>query len=85
MMLDLDVLFYPTPARGPNWRPKAKQLGGRAMFPYMVDDNTGVAMYESDDIIRCALLQDQGSPFQGTYRSTVLMLYGRMSCASMFA
>ena len=57
MMLDLDVLFYPTPARGPNWRPKAKQLGGRAMFPYMVDDNTGVAMYESDDIIRCSLLQ----------------------------
>ena len=36
MILDLDVLFYPTPARGPNWRSKAKELGGRAMFPYMV-------------------------------------------------
>ena len=36
MILDLDVLFYPTPARGPHWRAKAKELGGRAMFPYMV-------------------------------------------------
>ena len=28
-ILDLDVLFYPTPARGPTWRPKAKALGGK--------------------------------------------------------
>lgn len=54
-ILDLDVMFYPTPARGPTWRPKAKALGGKASFPYMVDENTGVSMYESDDIIRRAL------------------------------
>jgi hypothetical protein len=27
-------------------------MGGREMFPYLVDPNTGTAMYESDDIVR---------------------------------
>ncbi|KAK3024775.1 hypothetical protein RJ639_044936 [Escallonia herrerae] len=51
-VLDLDVLFYPCPKNGPNFRPKAAQMGGKQQFPYMVDPNTGVAMYESDDIIK---------------------------------
>ncbi|GAB2229562.1 hypothetical protein Droror1_Dr00013808 [Drosera rotundifolia] len=51
-VLDLDVLYYPCPKNGPNFRPKAVQLGGKKQFPYMVDPNTGVAMYESDDIIK---------------------------------
>ncbi|XP_021728643.1 uncharacterized protein LOC110695724 [Chenopodium quinoa] len=51
-VLDLDVLYYPCPRNGPNFRPKAVQLGGKKMFPYMVDPNTGVSMYESDDIIK---------------------------------
>ncbi|OMO68358.1 Thioredoxin-like protein [Corchorus olitorius] len=50
--LDIDVLFYPCPRNGPNFRPKAAQLGGKQQFPYMVDPNTGVAMYESDEIIK---------------------------------
>jgi len=51
-ILDIDVLFYPCPKDGPNFRPKANQMGGKKMFPYMVDPNTNVAMYESDDIIK---------------------------------
>ncbi|KAG5556560.1 hypothetical protein RHGRI_006979 [Rhododendron griersonianum] len=51
-VLDLDVLFYPCPRNGPNFRPKVGQMGGKQQFPYMVDPNTGVAMYESDDIIK---------------------------------
>ncbi|KAJ7515261.1 hypothetical protein O6H91_22G008100 [Diphasiastrum complanatum] len=51
-VLDLDVLYYPCPKGGPNFRPKAIQLGGKKQFPYMVDPNTGVSMYESDDIIK---------------------------------
>ncbi|KAF7147686.1 hypothetical protein RHSIM_Rhsim03G0074800 [Rhododendron simsii] len=51
-ILDLDVLFYPCPRNGPNFRPKVGQMGGKQQFPYMVDPNTGVAMYESDDIIK---------------------------------
>jgi hypothetical protein len=35
-VLDLDVLFYPCPKDGPNFRPKAIQLGGKKQFPYMV-------------------------------------------------
>ncbi|OMO82230.1 Thioredoxin-like protein [Corchorus capsularis] len=50
--LDIDVLFYPCPRNGPNFRPKAAQMGGKQQFPYMVDPNTGVAMYESDEIIK---------------------------------
>ncbi|KAH7685580.1 Thioredoxin-like protein [Dioscorea alata] len=51
-ILDLDVLFYPCPRNGPNFRPKVLQMGGKQQFPYMVDPNTGVAMYESDNIIK---------------------------------
>ncbi|KAJ7976130.1 Thioredoxin family protein [Quillaja saponaria] len=51
-VLDLDVLFYPCPRNGLNFRPKVAQMGGKQQFPYMVDPNTGVSMYESDDIIK---------------------------------
>ncbi|KAF8403298.1 hypothetical protein HHK36_011400 [Tetracentron sinense] len=51
-VLDLDILFYPCPRNGPNFRPKVTQMGGKQQFPYMVDPNTGVAMYESDEIIK---------------------------------
>lgn len=50
--LDLDVLYYPCPRNGPNFRPKVAQMGGKQQFPYMIDPNTGVAMYESDEIIK---------------------------------
>lgn len=51
-ILDLDVIFYPCPQGGTTWRPMANDLGGQKQFPYMVDPNTGVAMYESDAIIQ---------------------------------
>ncbi|KAL6575013.1 hypothetical protein OROMI_012298 [Orobanche minor] len=51
-VLDLDVLYYPCPRNGPNFRPKVSQMGGKPQFPYMVDPNTGVSTYESDDIIK---------------------------------
>lgn len=51
-VLDLDIVFYPCPRNGPNFRPKVGQMGGKQQFPYMVDPNTGVAMYESDAIIK---------------------------------
>jgi glutathione S-transferase len=51
-VLDLDAMVYPCPRGGTRFRPKATALGGRAMFPYLVDPNTGAALYESDDINR---------------------------------
>lgn len=49
--LGLDVLFRPCPKDGQVWRPEAIAKGGKSQFPYMVDPNTGTAMYESKDII----------------------------------
>ncbi|KAF2536132.1 hypothetical protein F2Q70_00006753 [Brassica cretica] len=51
-VLDLDILYYPCPRGSPNFRPKVNQMGGKQQFPYMVDPNTGVSMYESDGIIK---------------------------------
>jgi glutathione S-transferase len=50
--LDLDAQIYPCPGQGERYRPDVINIGGKAQFPYLVDDNTGVAMYESLDIIR---------------------------------
>lgn len=49
--LDIDVLIRPCPSRGTRFRPKAQELGGKQQFPYLVDPNTGTALYESADII----------------------------------
>ncbi|KAJ0235139.1 Thioredoxin family protein [Hirschfeldia incana] len=51
-VLDLDILYYPCPRGSPNFRPMVNQMGGKQQFPYMVDPNTGVSMYESDGIIK---------------------------------
>jgi glutathione S-transferase len=49
--LDLDAQIFPSPKGGTRFRPKAKELGGKHQFPYLVDPNTGVKMYESADIV----------------------------------
>eukprot|EP00271_Cylindrocystis_brebissonii_P012791 TRINITY_DN3215_c0_g1_i1.p1 TRINITY_DN3215_c0_g1~~TRINITY_DN3215_c0_g1_i1.p1 ORF type:complete len:389 (+),score=58.28 TRINITY_DN3215_c0_g1_i1:79-1167(+) len=51
-VLDIDVLYYPCPSKSPVNRPKAISLGGKKQFPYLIDPNTGISMYESDDIIK---------------------------------
>jgi glutathione S-transferase len=49
--LDLDVEIYPCPKGGERFRPQLEERGGKAQFPYLVDPNTGVEMYESLDIV----------------------------------
>lgn len=49
--LDLDAMIYPCPKGGQRFRPRVTEQGGKALFPYLVDPNTGVSMYESADII----------------------------------
>ena len=39
-VLDLDVLFYPCPQKGPTFRPKVLEIGGKKQFPYMVCKNS---------------------------------------------
>ncbi len=50
-MLDLTAEVRPCPKGGPNFRPWVTEHGGRTMFPFLVDPNTGDSLYESDDII----------------------------------
>ena len=49
--LNLDVIIRPCPKTGERFRPELEQRGGKAQFPYLVDPNTGVEMYESLDIV----------------------------------
>lgn len=50
-ILDLDAVIYPCPKGGPQFRKEVEKRGGKAQFPYLVDPNTGVEMYESSDIV----------------------------------
>lgn len=49
--LDLDVVIYPCPKGGVRFRNSAIKIGGREQFPYLVDPNTSISLYESYDII----------------------------------
>ncbi len=49
--LDLDAEILPCPKGGQRFRPEVVERGGKAQFPYLVDPNTGEAMYESLDIV----------------------------------
>lgn len=49
--LHLDVDIRPCPIGGKRFRPEARRLGGKSLFPLLVDDNTHVTMHESADII----------------------------------
>ncbi|MDP7591673.1 MAG: glutathione S-transferase N-terminal domain-containing protein [Litorilituus sp.] len=49
--LDLDAVIYPCPRGGQRFRAIVEQLGGKLQFPFLVDANTGINMYESYDII----------------------------------
>jgi len=49
--LNLDAEIYPCPKNGVRFRPEVARRGGKQQFPYLVDPNTGVALYESLDII----------------------------------
>merc|ERR1711879_215522 len=51
-ILDLDVLYKPTPRGGLKFRSELTELAGRVQVPYMTDPNTGTSMFESDDIIK---------------------------------
>jgi len=51
-ILCLEVCFKPCPMNGPTFRSEIKTTyGNNATFPFMRDPNTGVEMFQSDDII----------------------------------
>lgn len=50
--LDLDVVIFPCPKGGIRFRNSAIQLGGKEQFPLLVDPNTSITLYESNNIIK---------------------------------
>ncbi len=50
--LDLDALVLPCPKGGTRHRRTVVERGGKAQFPFLIDPNAGIEMYESADIIR---------------------------------
>ena len=50
--LDLDAEIRPCPKGGDRFRPTPLERGGKAQFPYLVDPNAGVELYESAAIVR---------------------------------
>jgi glutathione S-transferase len=54
-LLNLDYEVYPCPKKGTRFRPVAtdiiKSIGGTVQFPLLVDQNTGVKLQESQEII----------------------------------
>lgn len=67
--LHLDVEIRPCPKGGRRFRAEAEAIGGKALFPMLVDHNTGVTLYESRDIVEHLFLQYAGRPVPGYYRS----------------
>lgn len=60
--LHLDWISRTAPKGAPQ-RAKLLELGGKEQVPFMVDTDTGVMMYESDDIIK--YLRQHYAGFQG--------------------
>jgi glutathione S-transferase len=50
-VLDIDAIIYPCPKGGERYRTIVNERGGKAQFPFLVDNNTGVELYESADIV----------------------------------
>lgn len=49
--LNLDYEVYPCPKGGKKYRSVVKQKGGKQQFPFLIDENTGEQLYESQAII----------------------------------
>jgi glutathione S-transferase len=51
-ILDLEAMIHPCPKGGSRFRELVKARGGKLQFPWLVDPNTGEALYESGEIVR---------------------------------
>ncbi|KAF3447402.1 hypothetical protein FNV43_RR12588 [Rhamnella rubrinervis] len=71
--LDLSVEVYPCPKGSVRHRDMVRRFGGNEQFPFLVDPNTGISMYESGDIVKY-LYQQYGQgrkPSVGLLESTI--------------
>jgi len=73
--LDLKLIVKPCPKDAKTHRDEAMALGNlKATYPFLVDENTGKAMHESEDICRYLWsAYGEGSPFPEAILSTTLV------------
>jgi glutathione S-transferase len=87
--MDLDAMILPCPAGGSRFRTRARAVGGKEQFPFLVDPNTGARLYESADIIEylARTYEARARPTRGlarrvalggSFAATVLRRPGRM-------
>ncbi|XP_062097497.1 uncharacterized protein LOC133803461 isoform X1 [Humulus lupulus] len=72
--LDLSVEVYPCPKGSLRHREMVRRFGGKEQFPFLIDPNTGITMYESGDIVKY-LFQQYGQgrkPSAGLLESTLV-------------
>lgn len=67
--LHLDADIRPCPRGGRRFRAEAEAMGGKQLFPLLVDANTGTTLYESAAIISYLFRQYGGRPVPGYYRT----------------
>lgn len=65
--LDLDAMIYPCPKGGVRYRPLVEKLGGKQMFPFLMDPNTDRSLYESADIVEYLYEQYGNKPAPGAW------------------
>ncbi len=80
--LDIDAEIMPCPKGGERFRPEAEALGGKAQFPFLVDPNTGVEMYESLDIINYLFETYGQRPVPLKWRAGRLQTLGSMMASA---
>jgi len=72
--LDLSVEIFPCPKGSLRHREFVRSKGGKDQFPFFLDPNTGVSLYESSDIVKY-LFQEYGAgrqPSPGLLESTLV-------------
>lgn len=69
--LHLDVDIRPCPRGGRRFRSEAEQVGGKQLFPLLVDENTDTVMYESRAIVDYLFTTYGQRPVPGNYRTRV--------------
>jgi glutathione S-transferase len=83
-ILDLDAIIYPCPKGGTRFRTHVKDRGGKMQFPYFVDPNAGVEMYESADIVKHLFARYGAGPVHLGLRGPLAIATGSLASAVRF-
>ena len=78
-VLDLEAKIFPCPKGGTRFRGVVKERGGKVQFPYLIDPNAGVEMYESADIVRHLFARYGAGPVHLGLRGPISIATGSLA------